>query len=220
MDQLSTLIYSIPALLIALTLHEFAHGWVSDKLGDPTPRRNGRLSLNPLRHLDPLGTLSLFLFHFGWAKPVMVNPNYYQNKKQGMVNVAMAGPMMNFLLAFISIFAYYGIIKMLRIGLIPMHSGIITSIFDYLLEFLPFLLSYNLGLGIFNLIPIPPLDGSKFLNALLPEQLYFSIMRYERYFAPILILLLYTGILNIPLDFVNDALFNLMKNISLTILRL
>ena len=84
MDQLSTLIYSIPALLIALTLHEFAHGWVSDKLGDPTPRRNGRLSLNPLHHLDPLGTLSLFLFHFGWAKPVMVNPNYYQNKKQGM----------------------------------------------------------------------------------------------------------------------------------------
>ena len=106
MDQLSSLVYSIPALLIALTLHEFAHGWVSDKLGDPTPRRNGRLSLNPLHHLDPLGTLSLFLFRFGWAKPVMVNPNYYQNKKQGMVNVALAGPMMNYLLAFISIFAY------------------------------------------------------------------------------------------------------------------
>lgn len=216
----SSLIYSIPALLIALTLHEFAHGWVSDKLGDPTPRRNGRLSLNPLHHLDPLGTLSLFLFHFGWAKPVMVNPNYYQNKKQGMVNVALAGPMMNFILAFISIFSYYGIIKLLRLDLLPVNIVPVRVIFDYLLEFLPFLLSYNLGLGIFNLIPIPPLDGSKFLNALLPEQLYFSIMRYERYFAPILILLLYTGLLSAPLNFVNDAFFNLMQKISLTILQL
>lgn len=216
----SSLIYSIPALLIALTLHEFAHGWVSDKLGDPTPRRNGRLSLNPLHHLDPLGTLSLFLFHFGWAKPVMVNPNYYQNKKQGMVNVALAGPMMNFILAFISIFSYYGIIKLLRLDLLPVNIVPVRVIFDYLLGFLPFLLSYNLGLGIFNLIPIPPLDGSKFLNALLPEQLYFSIMRYERYFAPILILLLYTGLLSAPLNFVNDAFFNLMQKISLTILQL
>lgn len=218
--DLSSLIYSIPALLIALTLHEFAHGWVSDKLGDPTPRRNGRLSLNPLHHLDPLGTLSLFLFRFGWAKPVMVNPNYYHNKKQGMVNVALAGPLMNFILAFISIFCYYAIIKLLRLDMIPVNIAPIRMIFDYLLGFLPFLLSYNLGLGIFNLIPIPPLDGSKFLNALLPEQLYFGIMRYERYFAPILILLLYTGLLSAPLNFVNDAFFNLMKNISLTILQL
>lgn len=218
--DLSSLIYSIPALLIALTLHEFAHGWVSDKLGDPTPRRNGRLSLNPLHHLDPLGTLSLFLFRFGWAKPVMVNPNYYHNKKQGMVNVALAGPLMNFILAFISIFCYYGIVKLLRLDMIPINIAPIRIIFDYLLEFLPYLLSYNLGLGIFNLIPIPPLDGSKFLNALLPEQLYFGIMRYERYFAPILILLLYTGLLSAPLNFVNDAFFNLMKNISLTILQL
>lgn len=220
MDLLSSLIYSIPALLIALTLHEFAHGWVSDKLGDPTPRRTGRLSLNPLHHLDPLGTLSLFLFRFGWAKPVMVNPTYYQNKKQGMVNVALAGPMMNFILAFISIFAYYGIVKLLRLNIIPIEISWISAIFNYLLEFLPYLLSYNLGLGIFNLIPIPPLDGSKFLNALFPEHLYFSIMRYERYFAPILIILLYTGILDIPLSFINNAVFDLMKNISLTILRL
>lgn len=95
------LVYTVPAVLIAISLHEFAHGWASWKLGDPTPRATGRLSLNPLRHLDPIGTLCLLVFHFGWAKPVMVDPRYYKNRKRGMVLTALAGPGMNFLISLV-----------------------------------------------------------------------------------------------------------------------
>ena len=97
MNLLEKLIYTVPAVLVAICFHEFAHGLVSNNLGDPTPRRSGRLSLNPLNHLDPLGTFALIFFGFGWAKPVMVDPRYYQDKKSGMVKVALAGPIMNFL---------------------------------------------------------------------------------------------------------------------------
>ncbi|MFR5071534.1 MAG: site-2 protease family protein [Bianqueaceae bacterium] len=106
-DFLIGLLYSIPAVLIAISMHEFAHGFVSYKLGDPTPKMDGRLSLNPFRHLDVMGTLCLLVAGFGWAKPVMVNPEYYKNKKRGMVLVALAGPVMNFLLAFLFLFLYY-----------------------------------------------------------------------------------------------------------------
>ena len=106
LNIIQDLIYTVPAVLIAICFHEFAHGLVSYKLGDPTPKYEGRLSLNPLNHLDPVGTLALILFHFGWAKPVMVNPQYYRNKKIGMVEVALAGPLMNFFIAFIFLFLY------------------------------------------------------------------------------------------------------------------
>lgn len=111
-DFLIGLLYSIPAVLIAISMHEFAHGFVSYKLGDPTPKMDGRLSLNPFRHLDLMGTLCLLVAGFGWAKPVMVNPEYYKNKKRGMVLVALAGPAMNFLLAFLFLFLYYLIWKL------------------------------------------------------------------------------------------------------------
>ena len=100
-NLIPTLVYTVPAVLIAISLHEFAHGWASWKLGDPTPRATGRLSLNPLRHLDPIGTLCLLVFHFGWAKPVMVDPRYYKNRKRGMVLTALAGPGLNFLISLV-----------------------------------------------------------------------------------------------------------------------
>ncbi len=220
MFSLQGLLASIPALLIALTFHEFAHGYVSYKLGDPTPKEGGRLSLNPLRHLDPIGTISLFLFHFGWAKPVQVNPYYYRKPKQDMVTVALAGPAMNFLLAFLSIFCFYGIVKLFALGVLDPYSSLIGAVTDYLFDFFNYLFSFNLGLGIFNLIPIPPLDGSKFLNAILPTELYFKIMQYERYGSLVLILLLYAGVLDYPLNILNNALFQSMENIVFLILRL
>lgn len=194
------LIYSVPAVLIAICLHEYAHGLVSYLCGDPTPKRGGRLSLNPLHHLDPVGTLCLIFFHFGWAKPVMVNPNYYKKRKLGMVLVAIAGPLTNFIVAFLS---------MLGMGIILKQTGgYAGDVTVYIFTFLNYLAIINIGLGSFNLIPFPPLDGSKIVGALLPEDKYFGFMRYERYGQGILMLLLVTNILDKPLDFIHSGITN------------
>ena len=103
LQQIRYILYMAPVLLIAITAHEFAHGWMSERLGDPTPRADGRMSLNPLRHLDPVGTLCLIFFHMGWAKPVRINTRYYKNRRQGIIWVSLAGPVMNFILAFLSV---------------------------------------------------------------------------------------------------------------------
>lgn len=186
------ILYAVPAILIAMTLHEFAHGFVSYKFGDDTPLYQGRLSLNPLHHIDPIGFLSLLLFGFGWAKPVQVNPYKYRDSKNGMIWTALAGPLMNFLISFISMFLWVMLIKFTEFSSNP--------IITYLQGFLSTSVTLNIGLGIFNLIPIPPLDGSKILLGLLPEELYFKLMGYERYLSLLLIILLFTGILSVPLS--------------------
>ena len=174
-NLIPTLVYTVPAVLIAISLHEFAHGWASWKLGDPTPRATGRLSLNPLRHLDPIGTLCLLVFHFGWAKPVMVDPRYYKNRKRGMVLTALAGPGMNFLIS---------LVCTLGMGLIlRLTGGYVGAVVRYIYYLLFYTSAISTGLGLFNLIPVPPLDGSKVLGAVLPEDKYFGYMRYERYGA-------------------------------------
>lgn len=165
-------IYIIPAALIAIILHEIAHGLMSYWLGDPTPKRQGRLSLNPLKHLDPIGTLCLIFFHVGWAKPVVVNPNCYKHKKGGMALVALAGPLTNFIIAIISI---------ILLSLISVFGNINSNITYIFLNFFQYLAIINLGLGIFNLIPIPPLDGSKIFGALLSDNAYEVYMQIERY---------------------------------------
>lgn len=199
-DLFQQLIYTVPAVLIAICLHEYAHGFVSHLCGDPTPKARGRLSLNPLHHLDPVGTLCLIFFHFGWAKPVVVNPNYYKNKKLGMVLVAIAGPLTNFILAFLS---------MLGMGIILKTTGGYADGFIVnLFTFLNYLAIINIGLGSFNLIPFPPLDGSKIVGALLPEDKYFAFMRYERYGQGILMLLLVTSILDKPLSLMHSGITN------------
>ena len=192
------LIYSAPAVLIALVLHELSHGLVSYKLGDPTPKATGRLSLNPLRHLDLFGTLSLLIVGFGWAKPVMINPNYYKNKKLGTVLTALAGPAMNIVLAFIGCFAI-SLITRISGGSIAFQTEAGYQVFTYIWNFLYYFVLINIGLGCFNLIPFPPLDGSKVLLAILPERIYFQIMRYERYGQLVLFLLLFLGVLDTPL---------------------
>jgi len=173
------IIYWVPAILIALSLHEFAHGWASYMLGDPTPKSQGRLSINPFQHLDLTGTLLLFFAGFGWAKPVQVDSRYYENPKSDMVKVALAGPIMNFVVAFISL---------LLIGIFDKANVTINSLILYVINLLNIIALINIGLGLFNLIPIPPLDGSKVLFAILPAKSYFAYMRYEQ-FGMILLLM-------------------------------
>lgn len=205
MNFIYQLIYTIPAVLIAISMHEFSHGYVSYRLGDPTPKQSGRLSLNPFAHLDLVGTLCLLVFHFGWAKPVLVNPYYYRERKKGMIMVALAGPVMNFSIAFISVFFMGMIIKA--------TGGYAGSFLQYLFRFLNYLYIINIGLGVFNLIPIPPLDGSKVLGAILPEDVYFKYMRYERYGTIVLMVLLYIGVMDVPLDAVRGVIDSIMNTI-------
>lgn len=178
------IIYVVPAILIALSLHEFAHGWASYMLGDPTPKAQGRLSINPVHHLDWVGTLLLFFVGFGWAKPVQVDSRYYENPKADMVKVALAGPIMNFFVAFISLFL---------IGFMEKAEVPYNSISVYVSNLLYYIALINIGLGLFNLIPIPPLDGSKVLFAVLPAKSYFAYMRYEQMGMMVLLLFIWLG---------------------------
>ncbi|MBE5039321.1 site-2 protease family protein [Ructibacterium gallinarum] len=173
-------------VLLSLSIHELCHGLVAYWMGDKTAKYSGRLSLNPLHHLDPFGALCLFLFGFGWAKPVPVNPWNFNNKKGGMVLTALGGPISNFLLAFL---AQVGVAVLGNIRFASEAS------FSFQLANVCYMICYylvmlNLGLGIFNLIPIPPLDGSKVLNAVLPARTYFKIMEYERFGFIALIILI------------------------------
>ncbi|RQD76576.1 MAG: site-2 protease family protein [Candidatus Syntrophonatronum acetioxidans] len=180
MMELGNYLIRIPALLIALTFHEFAHGYAANQLGDPTARFQGRLTLNPLVHLDPIGLLMLWFAGFGWAKPVPVNPlNFRGDKKQGMVLVAAAGPGINLVLAFVALIL----------------QGFIFVFFynDVLLSLVGTLVTYNILLAIFNLIPIPPLDGSKILAGLLPFRYDYYFRQLEQYGPFLLILLVFTG---------------------------
>lgn len=204
-QQIQLLLYTAPATLIAITAHEFSHGLVSYWLGDPTPKKDGRLSLNPLHHLDLIGTICLLVFRFGWAKPVMVNPQHYKRPKQGMALTALAGPLMNFLLAFLFLGAY--------VGLYRLGQGQTEGVLGYLTLLAQYTAIMNIGLGVFNLIPLPPLDGSKVLGAVLPQRIYFQIMRYERYGGLLMIVLLYTGILSKPLAVVREWLISGMMSV-------
>lgn len=182
MGSLQVLIISLPAILLALSIHEFAHGYVAYQLGDPTPKHQGRLTLNPLAHLDFMGTLLLIVAHFGWAKPVMVNPaNFRINQKKGMLYVALAGPVSNLILAFIAALLYNLTVKY-------------NASFFWVLS-AEALLVINLSLAVFNLIPIPPLDGSKILAGLLPYHKQGIVYQLEAYGPFILIFLVFTNII-------------------------
>lgn len=165
------MVLRLAAVLLCLTVHETCHGLAAYALGDPTARRAHRLSLNPLRHIDWFGLLMMFAAGFGWAKPVPVNPNYFKKPKQGMALTALAGPMSNFLLALLTLLA----------ARIFCDVAAYSETNQRILDFLLMVAVLSIGLGLFNLVPIPPLDGSKVLFAVLPDRAYDWLMRNERY---------------------------------------
>lgn len=199
---------SIPVILFALTIHEFSHGYAAKLMGDKTAYNLGRLSLNPIKHLDVAGTLMMFIFGFGWAKPVPVNSRNFKNPKWGMAITAMAGPISNLIMAYIFYVIAFAInINAFRFITSEGSLHLITAV--YLLFYVAF--SMNLTLAIFNLIPVPPLDGSRILFAVLPTKLYFQIMKYERYIYIAVIVALFTGILDVPLYAVRNGIESLFE---------
>ena len=187
MNLIQEIIINAPPFLFALTVHEFAHGYVANRLGDPTAANLGRLTLNPLKHLDPLGVLAFFLIKIGWAKPVPVDPRYFQNSRRDMLWVSLAGPGVNLTLAVASaLFAKL---------IVLLSAGMPTSLVMPLLQMTVASIWINIMLGIFNLVPIPPLDGSKILQGLLPSGMASAFSRLEPYGFIILLVLFYTGIL-------------------------
>jgi Zn-dependent protease len=178
-DPMTFVLLAIP-LMYSVVLHELAHGWVAWRMGDPTAKWQGRLSLNPLRHLDPVGTIMLFIFGFGWAKPVPVNFNYIRDTKKGLLLVSSAGIIVNMILAFLAFL-------MFRL-LAPAPGGVVATLLFYLAQI-------NIILAAFNLIPIPPLDGSKILMGFLPERWQDALSRVEPYGFFLIIGLLFLGVL-------------------------
>ncbi|MDD2717957.1 MAG: site-2 protease family protein [Candidatus Wallbacteria bacterium] len=171
---------AIPGVF-AIVLHEFAHGYVSFKLGDPLPKISGRLSLNPLRHLDPLGTIMIFIVSIGWAKPVLIDPRYYKNRRLGEFLVALAGPATNLALAILSAIPLF---------YLPREASIFFTILG---KILMFSFQINTALTVFNLLPIPPLDGSKLLYFFLPDSSADVLRQYEMYGAIFMVVLVVTG---------------------------
>ncbi|MCI8336809.1 MAG: site-2 protease family protein [Peptococcaceae bacterium] len=197
-DDPTWLLYGIPVILISLTFHELAHGFIAYKLGDPTAKDQGRLTLNPIKHLDPIGTLMLLIANFGWAKPVPVNPFYFQgNRRRAMMLVALAGPVMNFLLSYLSLWGWKWIV----------FGGLSHN--DYLLNFFNQMVMTNLYLGIFNLLPVPPLDGSKILAGFGNDNFAQGVYRMEQYGPLLLLILIVTNLTDKILVPIADACLHL-----------
>jgi len=184
-DPLTFVLIAIP-LMYSVILHELAHGWVAYRMGDPTARMMGRLSLNPLKHLDPVGTLMLFFVGFGWARPVPVNFANLREGRKGLILVSSAGIIVNMILAFVAIFLLQSLSP-------PSHSVVFKMLY--------YMAQINIILAAFNLIPIPPLDGSKILMGFLSNRLQYQLARLEPYGFFIIIGLLYFGVLNPLIDF-------------------
>jgi Zn-dependent protease len=203
-EILQSLIYVVPAIIIALTFHEYAHAKVANAFGDPTAKDMGRLTLNPLKHLDPIGTLVLIIANFGWAKPVPVNDGYFEgNRKRKMLFVALAGPLTNLLQAVVG-----AVLLSLALSFLTY-----SDFSNYLVTFLNFYVTINVVLAVLNLLPIPPLDGSKILGGLLPDRFYKYIALMDRYGFIVLIILAVSGLLSkilIPIvDFIVEILYSI-----------
>ncbi len=199
-DRLLLFCMQAVAVLLCLMVHEVSHGLAAYILGDPTAKSRHRLSLNPLRHLDPFGTLMMLIFGFGWAKPVPVDMRYFKHPKSGMAITALAGPLSNFILAFLALI----VVNVLA----PLVSYTAWAVYPFNFFFL--LASLSLGLGVFNLIPFPPLDGSKIVESLLPDRMYYVILRYERYGMLALMAMLWLGFLDGPLIAMRSVVMDLL----------
>lgn len=190
------LLYSLLGVMVAMTVHEWAHAFAAYKLGDPTAKNLGRMSLDPLKHMDPIGTICLVLFGFGWARPVMVNPRNLKNYRRDDAIISLAGPIMNLLTAFLFLGIYF---------LVLFTFGITNEI---VINILNYIISINLGLGIFNLIPIPPLDGFHVINSIFIRKSFKVVEFLQRYGFIILIVLLASGVLTNIMTIVENWILN------------
>ena len=190
----------------ATPLHEFAHALIAVKLGDDTPRLRGRLTINPMAHIDKRGALMIFLFGFGYAKPVEVRMRRFKNPKRDMALVALAGPVCNLLQSLVLLFIYN--------ALYYFGSTSENMMMNYMGLFFLYAAIININLAVFNLLPVPPLDGSRLVTALLPSKYYYKIMQYERYIMIGLFVLLFTGILSTPLNLLSNAVLNLLDAVA------
>ncbi len=208
-DKLIELLFVIPCVLFALTVHEVSHGYMAYRLGDPTARNMGRLTLNPLKHLDPIGTLCMILFHFGWARPVPINTRYFKNSRRDTALTAAAGPISNFIMAFLGLLVR-SILYAVFVRF-PAQSQFAFNLQYAALTLFSYFHILNLSLGMFNLIPVPPLDGSRIFLVFLPAKYYFGVMKYERYIQLGLMILLYLGFLTRPLSLLVSAVSSGME---------
>lgn len=197
---------SCAVIFLTMPVHEMAHAFAATKLGDPTPKYQGRLSLNPFHHIDYFGALCIMLFGFGWAKPVSINARNFDNPKRDMAITALAGPVANLIIAFVASFLtnlfYF------------LYVTFNLTFLLYLYFFFQYISTINIYLAVFNLIPIPPLDGSRLLNAFLPDRVYYQIMRYERYLFLLVLILCYTGVLGGPISWASTAINRFFLNIT------
>ncbi len=202
-NVIAAVLSSLAVIFLTLPIHEFSHAFVATKLGDPTPKFQGRLTLNPFAHIDYIGALCIILFGFGWAKPVQINARYFKSPKWGMALSSLAGPLSNIVVAFISLIIYNAL------GFLP-----VSDITFALLYFFYYLAQINVYLAVFNLIPIPPLDGSRILFSVLPQKYYFAVMRYERYIYIALLALLWLGVLTVPLNILSNLILGGLSNVA------
>ena len=198
---LLSFLVTILAILFCFVLHELSHGLAAYRLGDPTAKDRGRLTLNPLRHIDPLGFVSMLVAGVGWAKPVPVDLRYFKHPKRDMAVTALAGPASNLLTAVVSL----GICSLFyHLGLTG--NVVVWCVFGFLCK----VAILSVGMGLFNLLPIPPMDGSRIVFSILPDRVYYQLMRYERYIMVILLLLMFLGVFSAPLSFCINGLLGLL----------
>lgn len=211
MFSISDIIYLAIGVILSMSIHEVAHGLASYWMGDPTAKLEGRLSLNPFKHIDWAGLVCLLFFGFGWAKPVPIDSRYYKDAKTGIIWTSFAGPVANFLLSFICVFLFYALYKFAPQFIFTAAGNFISSVLSY-----TGLIST--GFGIFNLIPIPPLDGSKVVFSFLPDDKYYKFIEGAPWMNFLFIALIFTGVLNSPLGMLRAQMISFFEMVAKMIL--